>query len=93
MALFALGLIETRSKVGAITAANAVQKISGLQIKGKHSEDSITVFFEGEISAVKNALEVAANCARKMDQLRYYHVVPNPHPLLKTILYNNENEL
>ena len=90
MALLALGLIETRSLVGAITAADAIYKNSGLEIKGKHVEEGITIFFDGEISKVTLALEVSADLLRKIGELKYYHLISNPHPKMEEFLLNKK---
>jgi len=86
LALRALGLIETRTLVGAITAADVILKNSGLEIKGKYVEESITIFFEGEISKINLALDVSTTLLRRIGELKYYHLISNPNNKMEEFL-------
>ena len=83
----ALGLIETRGLVGAITAADAALKTAQVHLVGTERVDPamILVSFVGNVAAVRAAVDAAAAAAEQVGELIAQHVIPRPHDDLRTI--------
>ena len=83
----ALGLIETRGLVGAITAADAALKTAQVQLVGTERVDPamITVSFAGNVAAVRAAVDAGAAAAEQVGELIAQHVIPRPHDELRTM--------
>lgn len=77
----ALGLIETRGLVGAIEAADAMAKAARVEIIGRDviGGGYVTVMVQGEVGAVKSAVDVGASAAKKVGELVAAHLIPKPH--------------
>lgn len=77
----ALGMVETRGLVGAIEAADAGAKAADVQLLGREFADAglVTVYFEGDVAAVRAAVDAAAAAARRVGELVAVHVIPRPH--------------
>ncbi len=77
----ALGLIETRGLVGAIEAADAMAKAARVEIIGRDAIGGgyVTVMVQGEVGAVKSAVDVGASAAKKVGDLVAAHLIPKPH--------------
>lgn len=77
----ALGLIETRGLVGAIEAADAMAKSARVEIIGRDviGGGYVTVMVQGEVGAVKSAVDVGASAAKKVGDLVAAHLIPKPH--------------
>jgi len=84
----ALGMIETRGMVGAIEAADAMVKAAQVTLIGKEKVGGgiVTVMVRGDVGAVKAAVEVGAEAARRVGELLSVHVIPRPHEEIETIL-------
>lgn len=78
----ALGLIETRGLVGAIEAADAGVKAADVELAGVEYADAglITVHFQGDVAAVKSAVDAGAASAERVGSLVSVHVIPRPDP-------------
>ena len=83
----ALGLIETRGLVGAITAADAALKTAQVHLVGTERVDPamITVSFAGNVAAVHAAVDAGAAAAEQIGELIAQHVIPRPHDDLRTM--------
>ncbi|MBX6773531.1 MAG: BMC domain-containing protein [Chloroflexi bacterium] len=79
--MFALGLVETRGLVGAVEAADAMVKAADVRLLGREQVDAalVTVMVEGDVGAVKAAVEAGAAAARRVGELVSSHVIPRPH--------------
>ncbi len=77
----AFGMIETRGLVGAIEAADAMVKAADVRIVGQERVDAalVTVFVEGDVSAVMAAVEAGKEAAKRVGHLISAHVIPRPH--------------
>ena len=77
----ALGLIETRGLVGAIEAADAMAKAARVEIIGRDviGGGYVTIMVQGEVGAVKSAVDVGASAAKKVGELVAAHLIPKPH--------------
>lgn len=84
----ALGMIETRGLVGAIEAADAMLKAANVALIGKvHVEGGlVAVMVEGEVGAVKAAVDAGAAAAKSVGELFSVHVIPSPDESVAAIL-------
>ncbi len=84
----AIGLIETRGLVGSIEAADAMVKAANVSLIGREKIGGglVTVIVEGDVGAVKAAVDAGASAAKKVGELISVHVIPRPHADLTKIL-------
>lgn len=84
----ALGLIETKGLVGAITATDAAAKAAAVVISSAELTDAtfFTIRIEGELGAVQAAVEAATAAAEMLCELVGVTVIPNPDDGLAPIL-------
>ena len=77
----AIGLIETRGLVGAIEAADTMVKAANVKLLGKEliGGGLVTVLVEGDVGAVKAAIDSGAAAAKRVGELISVHVIPRPH--------------
>ena len=73
----ALGMIETKGRVGAIEAADAMVKSANVQLVGKEQVGGglVTVMVRGDVGAVKAATDAGAAAAEKVGELVSVHVI------------------
>ncbi|MFA9465575.1 MAG: BMC domain-containing protein [Velocimicrobium sp.] len=86
--LSALGMIETRGLVASIEAADAMLKAADVELIGleKIGSGLVTVMVQGEVGAVKAAVESGEAAASRLGELVAVHVIPRPHGNVSTIL-------
>ncbi|MBI4802814.1 MAG: BMC domain-containing protein [Elusimicrobia bacterium] len=77
----ALGLIETKGFIGMIEASDAMAKAAKVRLIGyeKIGSGYVTTLCEGEVGAVRAAVEAGAAAAQKVGELVAMHVIPRPH--------------
>ena len=77
----AIGLIETRGFVGSLEAADAMVKAANVKLMGhiKVGGGLITVIVEGDVGAVKAAVDAGAAAAKRVGELLSVLVIPRPH--------------
>lgn len=77
----ALGLIETRGLVGSIEAADTMVKAANVKLISKAYVGGglVTVIVEGDVGAVKAAVESGSAAAKRVGELISVHVIPRPH--------------
>ncbi len=77
----AIGFIETRSMVALVEATDAGLKAANVQYKGWKQVGSglVTVFFEGDVAAVKAATDAGAAAGAKVGEIVSVSVIPRPH--------------
>jgi len=77
----AIGLIETRGLVGSIEAADAMVKAANVRLIKKEQIGGglVTVIVEGDVGAVKAAVDSGAAAAKKVGELLSVHIIPRPH--------------
>ena len=90
MADEALGMIETRTLVGAIEASDAMVKAAHVELIGQVQIGAayVTVMVRGDVAAVKAATDAGAAAARRVGELVAVHVIPQPYPDVEKILPN-----
>jgi ethanolamine utilization protein EutM len=77
----ALGLIETRGMVSLVEAADAALKAANVTYRGWKQVGSglVTVLFEGDVAAVKAAVDAGAAAAAKVGEVVSVDVIARPH--------------
>ncbi|HEY8469559.1 MAG TPA: BMC domain-containing protein [Longimicrobiales bacterium] len=75
-------MVETRGLVGALEAADAGVKAADVRLLGREYADAglVTVYFAGEVAAVRAAVDAGAAAAQRVGELVAMHVIPRPHP-------------
>ncbi len=88
--LKALGLIETRSLIGAIAAADSMLKNTNIAIVGKEhlSSGEVILIIEGEVSSVNLALEIGCEKSRELGQLKLSYIISKPEAELENLFGN-----
>ena len=88
MAQQALGLIETRGMVALIEAADAALKAANVSYRGWKQVGSglVTVVLEGDVAAVKAAVDAGAAGAARVGEVVSVDVIARPHGDVAKIL-------
>lgn len=89
MAAPAIGLIETQGLVGLIEAADAMCKAASVRIIGREKIGAayVTVMVEGDVAAVKAAIDAGAQAVERVGgKLILAHVIARPHDELAVLL-------
>jgi len=75
------GFVETKGLVAAIEAADAMAKAANIDIVGKKiiGGGLVTVIIEGDVGAVKAAVDAGAAAAQKVGELVSVHVIARPN--------------
>jgi ethanolamine utilization protein EutM len=86
--LEALGMIETKGLISLIEAADAAMKAANVQMIGweKIGSGLVTVFFVGDVAAVKAAVDAGAAAAGKIGEVMSVQVIPRPHEELSAVM-------
>ena len=82
----ALGMIETRGLAAAVEALDAMLKTADVTYAGQKRVGSglVSVLVEGDVAAVKSAVDAGAEAAQRVGELRSVHVIPRPIDKLKS---------
>jgi ethanolamine utilization protein EutM len=78
----ALGLIETVGLVAAVEAADAAVKAANIKLLGyelTRGGGLVAVKLQGDVGAIKAAVDAGANAAGKVGTVWATHVIPRPH--------------
>lgn len=77
----AIGMVETRSLIGAIEAADAMTKAANVKILDFQFVGSglVSVTVMGDVAAVKAAVETGSEEAAKVSEVISTNVIPRPH--------------
>lgn len=80
MSGYALGLIETKGLVGAIEACDAAAKSAQVTITSAEVTEGglVALKIEGDLAAVRVAVDTGARAAEKIGELVAAHVIPRP---------------
>ena len=81
----ALGMIETRGLAAAVDALDAMLKTADVTFAGQKRAGAglVSVLVEGDVAAVKSAVDAGAEAAQKVGELRSVHVIARPIDKLK----------
>ena len=84
----ALGLIETRGMVGAIVAADIALKTAQVELISKEYTKGglVCIEFEGDVAAIKAAVEAAVTAIKDMGIYVGSHVIPRPDDSIEKII-------
>ncbi len=77
----AMGLIETKGFVAVVEAADAMLKAANVKLIKYQSIGGgyVTVIVEGDVGAVKAAVDAGAAAAKRVGEVFSIHVIPRPH--------------
>ena len=77
----AIGMIETRGYVPALSAADAMVKAANVKIVARNEVGGglVSVVVKGDVGAVKAATEAGAEAANQIGEVVSVHVIPRPH--------------
>ena len=81
----ALGILETKGLVCVVEALDAMLKTAEVRYAGQKRVGSglVTVLVEGDVAAVKAAVDAGAQAAQRVGELRSVHVIPRPVDALR----------
>ena len=81
----ALGILETKGLVCVVEALDAMLKTADVAYTGQKRVGSglVAVLVEGDVAAVKAAVDAGAQAAQRVGALRSVHVIPRPVDGLK----------
>ena len=90
MAQQALGLIESRGMVALVEATDAALKAANVTYRGWKQVGSglVTVVLEGDVAAVKAAVDAGAAAGAKVGEIVSVDVIARPHGDVDRILPN-----
>ncbi len=90
MASQALGMIETYGFVAMVEASDAMLKSANVTMVGwdKVGSGIVTTFVEGDVAAVKAAIDAGAEAAARVGEVLSVQVIARPHEELKGLLPN-----
>jgi len=76
----ALGMIETKGLVGAIEALDSMVKSANVEVLGLKEIGGgfVSVFVEGDVGAVKAAIDAGAASVKKVAEIISVHVIARP---------------
>ncbi|MFA6111283.1 MAG: BMC domain-containing protein, partial [Candidatus Latescibacterota bacterium] len=81
----ALGIVETKGLVCVVEALDAMLKTAEVHYVGQRRAGSglVAVLVEGDVAAVKAAVDAGAQAAGRVGELRSVHVIPRPVEAIK----------
>ena len=84
----ALGLVETKGMVGAIEAADVALKTAQVELINKvHTKGGLVcIEIEGDVAAVKAAVEAAVTATKNLGVYVGSHVIPRPDDSVEKII-------
>lgn len=89
----AIGMIETKGLATGIEAADAAVKSANVKLIGyelARGGGMVTVKVEGDVGAVKAAIEAAAAAASRIGKVISKHIIPRPASGLDGIIYSKD---
>ena len=77
----AIGMIETKGLIGAVEALDAALKAANVRFvrQDKVGSGLVAVTVEGDVAAVKAAVDAGAEAARRVGEVVSVHVIARPH--------------
>jgi len=81
MAQQAIGMIETRGLIGAVEALDASLKAANVKFvrQDKVGSGFVCITIEGDVAAVKAAVDAGSEAARRVGEVHSTHVIARPH--------------
>ncbi|MGG0718581.1 BMC domain-containing protein [Robertmurraya massiliosenegalensis] len=93
MGMHALGMIETVGLAAAIEAADTAVKSANVSLLGYELTKGggmVTVKFEGDVGAVKAAVEAAVMAAERVGKVYSKHIIPRLGSGVENVIYSKE---
>jgi ethanolamine utilization protein EutM len=77
----AIGLIETKGLIAAVEATDAALKAANVRFvkQDKVGSGLVAVTLEGDVAAVKAAVDAGAEAGRRVGEVVSVHVIARPH--------------
>ena len=84
----AIGMIETKGMVPLVHATDAMLKTANVHYKGwrKVGSGLCTVVVEGEVGAVRAAIDAGAVAAQAVGEVKSVHLIARPHDDVQKVL-------
>lgn len=84
----ALGMIETKGFIAAVQAADVMLKAASVTLVGTERVGSglVAVLVQGDVGAVRAAVDAGAASVNGLGELVASHVIPRPHEDLELLL-------
>lgn len=84
----ALGMIETKGLITLIEAGDAMLKAANVELIGwqKIGSGFVSMMVQGDVAAVKAAVDAGAAAAGKVGEVLSVQVIPRPHGDLAKVL-------
>jgi microcompartment protein CcmL/EutN len=81
MAQQSIGIIETKGLIGAVEALDVALKAANVKYvkTDKVGSGMVAVTVEGDVAAVKAAVDAGAEAARRVGEVISVHVIARPH--------------
>ena len=81
MASQAIGMIETKGLIGAVEACDAALKAANVKFvrQDKVGSGFVSITVEGDVAAVKAAVDAGAEAAGRVGEVVSVHVIARPH--------------
>jgi microcompartment protein CcmL/EutN len=85
---YSIGLLETKKYAIALKALDSMLKTSKVKALDKKviTGDFVTVFIEGELSAVRSALDVGILKVKREGEICLAYLLENPYPGFKNLI-------
>lgn len=93
MGINAIGIIETYGMVSAIEAADVAVKSANVSLLGYEltkGSGMVTIKLEGDVAAVRAAVEAAWEAAKRVGNVYSKHIIARPHDELEKIIHSKE---
>ena len=77
----AIGMIETKGLIGAVEALDAALKAANVKFvrQDKVGSGFVSITVEGDVAAVKAAVDAGAEASRRVGEVLSVHVIARPH--------------
>ena len=84
----AIGVVEVTNYSNTVVVMDSMLKAADVEIVGTEKIGSglVTVMVQGDVAAVKAAVESGQEAASRIGELVATHVIPRPHQSVGTIL-------
>ena len=84
----ALGLVETMGLAAGVEAADSMVKAANVTIVARQQVGGgmVAILVEGDVGAVKAAVEAGTVAASKVGKVLSSHVIPRPHEDVAAVL-------
>lgn len=91
----AKGFIETKGLVAAYEAADAMTKAANVDLVAKHviGDAYVTVVIEGDVGAVKAAVDAGVTSAKKVGEVVAAHIIARPQETVEALFSDKKQDM